>query len=424
MKRRLNFLRHIMLPTIYLIILSVVPDLSQSVQFPALSQGQADCDVVNIVGSFCRVKRFPSVAVLQARLKIGKTSWSEQGEAVFAFQGAADSVSLYLSGGAWKMARVAGTDIWAIVLKIPDSERTVLGYQFMIIEGENIQVKPKLPVAWRGTSAPPAPRRNAVLRGRMTEETIQSVNLGANRQITIYAPPLRPGEKIAATVYLADGGQVHEVAPYVDYLVASRRLPAILLVGVHPGKNLPGGDPQTSDTRALEYLIGFGKTDERFEAHEQFFINEVMPWAETKFNAPKDRGRRAVWGASNSGSFALAMGLRHSDAFGHIIAFSPTWSGNLSAPKWTRVNAPSHYLLFGTLESKNVRKLASDWSETISQNGAAVTLRQPVSGHDGVMWREWFGDALVNEFGKLKPRSRRAKDNHRRRETKKPKKSA
>ena len=322
------------------------------------------------------------------------------------------------------MARVAGTDIWAIVLKIPEPERTVLGYQFMIAEGENIQVKPKFPVAWRGTSAPPAPRKTDVLRGRMTEETIQSASLGVNRPITVYTPPLRPGEKVAATVYLADGGQVHQVAPYIDYLVVSRRLPAVLLVGVHPGKNLLGGDdPQVSDTRALEYLIGFGKTDERFEAHERFFINEVIPWAEAKFGAPKDRNRRAVWGASNGGSFALAMGLRHSDVFGHVIAFSPTWSGNLSTPKWTRAEVPSHYLLFGTLESKNIRKLASDWSETVSQNGAAVTLRQPVSGHDGVMWLEWFGDALVTEVGKTTPRARPANYSYRKRETRKTKKS-
>jgi enterochelin esterase-like enzyme len=176
----------------------------------------------------------------------------------------------------------------------------------------------------------------------------------------------------------------------------------VLLVGIHRGKILPGVEAKIGDQRALEYLLGFGKTDERFQTHERFLIDEVLPWAESKFNAPKNRNGRAVFGASNGGSFALAMGIRNPDIFGRIIAFSPTWSLNLSNPSWKPAQAPSQYLLVGLLESAGTRKLVKEWAETAQKNKAVVTLSEPVAGHDSVVWREWFPNALLTEFGKTK----------------------
>ncbi len=381
---------------------------SESAQFPALRKQQFDCDYIKAVNSMCRVKRVPLIASLQSRLSKGETSWRDGSEVVFAFQSAGDTVTLNPAGDSWAMARLRGTDFWVLVLKVPEYERAVISYQFMVSKGEDIKIEPQTPLVWRGFNAPPSPRKATVLQGRLTEEFIQSSNLSESRSLTVYAPPFRKGEQIAAAVYLADGRSVRLIAPYIDSLIVSRRLPPVLLVGVHYGKILPGNDPQVSDTRALEYLIGFGKTDARFEAHERFFINEVVPWAESKFDVPKTSDKRAVFGASNSGSFALAMGIKHPEIFGHVIAFSPTWSKNLSPPSWTRENSPSHYLLVGTLESNSTRKLVKGWAETANKSGAIVNLREPVAGHDSVVWREWFGDALLTEFGKTKLRPRRS----------------
>lgn len=382
------------------VFVKTVTGQSAAVQYAALQKGQRDCVVGEPADSICRVKRVPSVKVLQSRLKKAETSWLEGSEVVFAYQKNADSVE-FSGGNSWAMTRVPGTDFWTLVLQIPEIKRATVSYQFTVSRGDDFKIEPATPEVFRGSKAPTAPRQTANLRGRLSEEVIQSSNLSEPRSLTIYSPPLRRDEQIAAVIYIADGKAVQLMAPYVEPLIVSRRLPPILLVGVHNGGVKPG-DPKVNDFRAREYLMGFGETDERFIAHERFLIEEVLPWAETKFSAPKDENKRAVFGASNGGSFALAMGIRHSEVFGHIIAFSPTWRDNLSTPSWKPAQAPSQYLLVGTLESANVRKLNKEWSETAKKSGATVTLREPVAGHDGVVWREWFPNSLLTEFGKTK----------------------
>lgn len=380
--------------------MKTVTGQSIAVQYAALQKGQRDCVIGEPAQSLCRVKRMPAAEVLQSHLKKADTSWLEGNEVVFAYQKNADSVEYY-GGNSWAMTRLPGTDIWTLVLQIPEVKRAVISYQFMISKGDDVKIEPQTPNVFRGSKAPPAPRQTANLRGHLSEEVIQSSNLSEPRSLTIYSPPLRRGEQIAAVVYIADGKSVQLMAPYVEPLIISRRLPPVLLVGVHNGKVLPG-NRNVNDFRGREYLLRFGETDERFMAHERFLIEEVLPWAEAKFNAPKDKNKRAVFGASNGGSFALAMGIRHPEIFGHIIAFSATWSLNLSTPNWKPTQAPSQYLLVGALESASTRKLNKEWSETAQKSGATVTLREPVAGHDSVVWREWFPHSLLTEFGKTK----------------------
>jgi enterochelin esterase-like enzyme len=379
---------------------------SSAIQYAALQKGQRDCVAGEAVDSLCRVKRMPTINVLQSHLKKVETSWIEGNEVVFAYQNNADSVEVY-GGSAWAMTKLLGTDIWTLVLQVPDVKRAVVSYQFMVSKGDDIKIEPQTPNVFRGPKAPPAPPQATTLKGTLSEEAIQSSNLSESRSLTVYSPPLKSGEQIAAVIYIADGKAVQLMAPYVEPLIVSRRLPPVLLVGVHRGKVLPGVAPKIGDLRALEYLLGFGETDSRFEAHERFLMNEVLPWVEAKFNAPKNRNKRAFFGASNGGSFALAMGIRHPNVFGHIIAFSPTWSLNLSSPSWTPEQAPSQYLLVGSLESASTRKLVKDWAEVAQKNKATVTMNEVVTGHDSVVWREWFPNALLTEFGKTKTNKHR-----------------
>jgi enterochelin esterase-like enzyme len=86
-------------------------------------------------------------------------------------------------------------------------------------------------------------------------------------------------------------------------------LPPLLLVGTAHG---PG------TMRQQEYL--FGWSPKHFEAHEKFFCEEVIPWAEREWGASRKRMERAVYGCSNSAPFALLMANRHPDLFGHVFA--------------------------------------------------------------------------------------------------------
>jgi hypothetical protein len=195
-----------------------------TIQYADLQEGQQNCVVGEMVNKVCRVKRMPSVKVLQSRLKKAETSWIEGNEVVFAYQTNADSVEFY-GGNSWAMTRLTGTDIWTLVLQIPEVKSAVISYQFMISKGDDIQIEPQIPNVFRGSKAPSAPRQATMLKGTLTEETIQSSNLSESRSLTVYAPPLKPGEQIAAVIYIADGRAVKSMAPYVEPLIVSQRLP-------------------------------------------------------------------------------------------------------------------------------------------------------------------------------------------------------
>jgi enterochelin esterase-like enzyme len=134
----------------------------------------------------------------------------------------------------------------------------------------------------------------------------------------------------------------------VSLWVNSHELPPVLLVGVYSGARVNDPDPRVADVHAIEYLIGYGKTAERFEKHERFFTDEMLRWAESKYDAPKQREKRGIRGNSNSGAFAIAMGTKHFNTFGHVFGFSSAFQTNLLAPEWTdKKLAPRYYLVAG-----------------------------------------------------------------------------
>ncbi|MEJ7861047.1 MAG: hypothetical protein WKF90_05355, partial [Pyrinomonadaceae bacterium] len=129
---------------------------SAAIQYAVLQNGQRDCVAGEAVDSLCRVKRMPAINVLRSHFKKAETSWIEGNEVVFAYQNNADSVEVY-GGRSWAMTRLPGTDIWTLVLQVPDVKSAVVSYQFMVSKGDDIKIEPKTPNVFRGPKAPPAP---------------------------------------------------------------------------------------------------------------------------------------------------------------------------------------------------------------------------------------------------------------------------
>src|SRR5207245_1375598 len=93
--------------------------------------------------------------------------------------------------------------------------------------------------------------------------------------------------------------------------------------------------------RSAEYVPGL--RPERFAAHEKFICDEVVPWAERELGASADRKDRALYGCSNGARFALEMGLRRPDLFGHVIAFSLAGARNFLPPPVPSTPAEFHF---------------------------------------------------------------------------------
>src|SRR5262245_59510757 len=126
------------------------------------------------------------------------------------------------------------------------------------------------------------------------------------RQVTVYVPSGPPQE----IVFLGDGEwHIHPLTEALNATSATRTM----IVGVH---GLPD-----DDGRLHEYVPGF--EPERFAAHERFFVEDVRAWVRSRFGVALPAERTAVWGASLGAELALAMGVRHPDIYGAVLAASP-----------------------------------------------------------------------------------------------------
>lgn len=108
------------------------------------------------------------------------------------------------------------------------------------------------------------------------------------------------------------------------------------------------------------------------------------------------REGRGILGVSNGAAFAAAMGVRHSERFGTVIAFSLGITG--AAPAWGPGEAPHHYLCAGSLE-EGFERGTRRWAEVVRAAGAKIVHRTWVSGHDPVMWDGELPKALEWAYG-------------------------
>jgi enterochelin esterase-like enzyme len=159
-----------------------------------------------------------------------------------------------------------------------------------------------------------------------------------------------------------------------------------------PGEYLPDG-------RSREYLPGVDSA--RFAAHERFLLDEVLPYVESKYRAPRARNQRALFGFSNGATFAAATGLSYPERFGAVIAFSPgggakSFAAIPQAGHHNRrpVHGPKLYVSGGMYETAfqtNARALA----DLFRVSGAPTRLREPVGGHDEIIWQLSLPAALL-----------------------------
>jgi pimeloyl-ACP methyl ester carboxylesterase len=157
-----------------------------------------------------------------------------------------------------------------------------------------------------GAGSPELPREPAradAIAGELVTETL--LNDDGGRQVTVYVPPNPP----EAVVFAGDGQWISQWGGFLE----AADVPSTMIVGVHGlTEEIP---------RLHEYSPAFNA--ERFAAHERFFVQDVRQWARSHLGVALPAERTAVFGYSAGGELALALGLRHPDVYGAIIAGSP-----------------------------------------------------------------------------------------------------
>ncbi|HZX03115.1 alpha/beta hydrolase-fold protein [Kribbella sp.] len=142
---------------------------------------------------------------------------------------------------------------------------------------------------------------------RTGEFVTETFAYDGGRQVTVYVPPTTP----EAVVYAGDGQLLAKWgADLVDADV-----PPTMVVGVHRT------DDPDEMVRIREYSPSFDEA--QFAAHEVLFVDDVRRWVGTRFGVALPPERTAVFGVSASAELALAMGMRHPDIYGSVLAASP-----------------------------------------------------------------------------------------------------
>jgi enterochelin esterase-like enzyme len=219
------------------------------------------------------------------------------------------------------------------------------------------------------------------MAGELVTETL---GYDGGRPVTVYVPPGRP----EAVVYAGDG---QGVARWGGVLEAAGVRP-VMIVGVH---GLADEMP-----RLQEYSPVFDA--ERFAAHERFFVQDVGRWARSRFGVALPAERTAVFGASAGGELALALGLRHPDVYGAILAGSP--GGGYRPGDAMPGRVPRTYLVAGTLEPFFLAN-ATRWAAALRDAGADVVMSERVASHGSALWRAEFPLMLAWAFAGIGPAS-------------------
>jgi enterochelin esterase-like enzyme len=327
--------------------------------------------------------------------------WADGDNLTFFYRGQATQVDVLFGGDIRPLQRVDESDVWSLTVKRPDLERAVVTYRFMPKPKDPAAGSPSAEAVWRGPKAPRAAAECGKLRGALEQFEVESKALGTRRKATVYRPPGHDPMKPSRVVYAADGQAIDRFARVLEALIASGRVPPVVLVGVHSGGYVGGGpdfkhyDPK-KDLRLQEYFPGVNA--QRFADHERFFCTEVPEGAERRFGVSSVRHDRAVFGYSNGGRFAVEMGLRRPDVFGHVLGFSVAGNGKFEFGKDPK-ELPRFYLEAGTWE-ESFHVCTLRLTEQLKERGVPVHFSSRVGGHDPALWRDEFAVALTRAFGK------------------------
>lgn len=199
--------------------------------------------------------------------------------------------------------------------------------------------------------------------GKLVTETFP---FDSGRQVTAYIPT-RPVETI---LYCGDG----HLLPTWGSDLEQDNLPSTMIVGVH----------RLADEmlRLHEYSAKFDPA--RFGAHENFLIEDVRSWVNSKFDVNLPRERTAAYGVSASGELALALGVRHPNIFGAVFSASPG-AGYRPTDEMADTMPPT-YLVAGSQEPFFLEN-AVRWADALHDKGNVVILEERDAGHDDAMWR-------------------------------------
>lgn len=151
---------------------------------------------------------------------------------------------------------------------------------------------------------------------RVSHHYLNSKHLDRQVQIDVYAPQ-RPGSQPLPLVIFHDGQDFQQmnIRQVLIEKWQTQQLPPFLLVGIHANRR-----------RLREYgtagQVDYAKRGDLAPQHEQFVLQELLPFLEGGFPLAQDAAQRTIAGFSLGGLAAFDLLWRNPTVFGQVGIFS------------------------------------------------------------------------------------------------------
>lgn len=205
--------------------------------------------------------------------------------------------------------------------------------------------------------------------------------------------PANAGADLLPTLYMADG----MIGIYVAAIPLKRAIEAgdlapLMVIGLDPQ-----ADPEE---RAEEYVRHFHGA-KSYEAHNRWFVDYVIPWAERTRKAAADPAKRYIGGFSNGADWATTTAADHADLFAGVLVHSPMMTKTKTAGYWKETGANTlRWVVSGGTEEvsgtiKKKAELPKKLARSVAASGAPVRVCIGKWAHEPRAWRLISGGSIA-----------------------------
>lgn len=309
------------------------------------------------------------------------------------------------------LRRVRGTDLWSVVLELPESSR--VEYQIETRRGEayervNDPLNPHRSHSPVGSSsvvfatgyvdpewAQPDPETRP---GELVELAVPSRALGRDARVTLYLPARFRRTTAYPLLIVHDGPDYLQYASartVLDNLVHRNEVAEVVGAFLHPGDRL------------VEYADS--------TAQARFVTGELLPYLERRFPLVAQPAGRCLMGASFGAVASLSTAYRHPDTYGALLlqsgsfvftdigtdhgggpAFDPVARFTNRFRDRPRAVADRVFVSCGVYEPLIVRNRSM--VPVFSETGMRVKYVESRDGHSWENWRDRLRDGLSFVF--------------------------
>ncbi len=249
-----------------------------------------------------------------------------------------------------------------------------------------------------GEKPAPADRIPGVPRGTMTLHDYDSKSLGKTRRLRVYTPAAydAKGKTRFPVLYLLHGSGDNEATwteygranVILDNLIAAKKAQPMIVV-MTDGHAIIGSSPETRGQNA--------------SAFARDFLEDVMPFVESRYRIRAEREHRAIAGLSMGGNQALTIGLNRRDLFAWVVGMSSSirepekplaafWAEPVSK------KTPLRLLWLGIGKDDFLLKENRAFDALLSAKQVPHEYQETIGNHSWPIWRRYLADVAPRLF--------------------------